>query len=48
MRKPETEDCVVLNMIASPPEKVLRDSQTILHLKNTQAPDLPPSKDGID
>lgn len=32
-RKPETEDCVVLNMIASPPEEALRDSQTILHLK---------------
>lgn len=33
MRKPETKDRVVQNMIASPPEEVLRDSDTILHLK---------------
>lgn len=33
MRKPEAKDCVVLNMIASPPVEVLGDSQTILHLK---------------
>lgn len=34
MRKPEAKDCVVLNMIASPPKEVLGDSQTLLHLKN--------------
>lgn len=33
MRKPESENCVVLNMIVSLPKKVLRDSQTILQLK---------------
>lgn len=33
MRKSEIEGWVVLNMIASPPKEVLRDSQIILHLK---------------
>lgn len=32
MRNPEIEECILLNMIASPLEEVF-NSQTVLHLK---------------